>query len=382
MVGSILDIDEKKKAQQLITQQAELIKMLPDGIIYGDLDNYIVSLNKGAETLFEITSEQAMGKHIEEIISFRIIGNREANRRELMEKGFLRHEVELTNRSGRKVTLLVNVKLVLDIETNKTGWVCIYTDITPLRLNEELKEALRKLEVNNQYLEQLAYISAHDIKAPIIALQGLTDVLVKAEAIRPDYSDVMKMITDKIRLMERTNHSLNSILKLRKNLLSKSDEDARQLPLDLILNEVLSNLKPEISESNCVVKVDLDDTGKVLFPCNHLSRILNNLIANAIKYRHPERVLVINIRVARLNNNLFLITVTDNGIGFDLSQNKDKLYGIFKRFHNHIDGSGVGLHIVKSIVDSYGGSIDVESEVGKGTSFKITYNTAIEQWVN
>ena len=377
MVGSILDIDEKKKAHHIINQQAELIKMLPDGIIYGDMNNNIVGLNKGAEDMFEITAEEACGRNLEDIVSLKVVGSRESNKNELMQKGVMRYEGELTNSSGKKFALLATVKLITDIDTQKPGWVCIYTDITPLRLNEELKEALRKLEANNGYLEQLAYISAHDIKAPIIALEGLTNVLLKSEALKHEHSEIMRMIANKIQQMHLTNQSLNNILKLRKSLLTAVHEDKKTATLQEIVNGVLQSLQSEMDQANSKVEINLGNVAQIGFPAEHLKSIFYNLIANAVKYRDPNRPLIVRVKAREQENNRFLLVVEDNGLGFDLSQHKDKLYGIFKRFHNHVNGAGVGLHTVKSIADAYGGTIEVESAVGKGTSFKIIFKQGV-----
>ena len=379
MVGSIIDIDEKKKAEQLIAEQAELIKMLPDGIIYGDMDNRIISLNKGAEEMFEITSEEARGKPIEDIISLNMVGGRENSRKELMEKGFLRGEMEFRNKSGRKMTVLVNVKLMADIAGSGPGWLCIYTDTTPLRLNEELKKALNKLEGNNQYLEQLAYISAHDIKAPIIALEGLTDVLVQSNAVKPEYREVMNMFINKIHQMRRTNHSLNNILKLRKNLLLKEDVTDQSFALEIILEDVRATLQEELNLSGATLVFDLDNAAQKHFPYVHFKSIFYNLVANAIKYRDSNRGLCVKIVARTEAANSFVFSIEDNGLGIDMTRNKDKIFGIFKRFHNHIEGTGVGLHIVKSIVEAYSGKIEVESEVEKGTIFRIIFTELITE---
>ena len=353
--------------------------MLPDGIIYGDMDNRIISLNKGAEEMFEITSEEARGKPIEDIISLNMVGGRENSRKELMEKGFLRGEMEFRNKSGRKMTVLVNVKLMADIAGSGPGWLCIYTDTTPLRLNEELKKALNKLEGNNQYLEQLAYISAHDIKAPIIALEGLTDVLVQSNAVKPEYREVMNMFINKIHQMRRTNHSLNNILKLRKNLLLKEDVTDQSFALEIILEDVRATLQEELNLSGATLVFDLDNAAQKHFPYVHFKSIFYNLVANAIKYRDSNRGLCVKIVARTEAANSFVFSIEDNGLGIDMTRNKDKIFGIFKRFHNHIEGTGVGLHIVKSIVEAYSGKIEVESEVEKGTIFRIIFTELITE---
>ena len=185
------------------------------------------------------------------------------------------------------------------------------------------------------------------------------------------------MIANKIQQMHLTNQSLNNILKLRKSLLTAVHEDKKTATLQEIVNGVLQSLQSEMDQANSKVEINLGNVAQIGFPAEHLKSIFYNLIANAVKYRDPNRPLIVRVKAREQENNRFLLVVEDNGLGFDLSQHKDKLYGIFKRFHNHVNGAGVGLHTVKSIADAYGGTIEVESAVGKGTSFKIIFKQGV-----
>ena len=236
---------------------------------------------------------------------------------------------------------------------------------------------MNKLEANNEYLEQLAYISAHDIKAPIIALEGLADVLLQSDAIKQEHGEVMKMFVNKIQQMQRTNHALNNILKLRKNLLIKDTGTDQLSTLKSILTDSLATLQTEIAATNSVIEIELNGLEEMPLPSVHFKSVFYNLVSNAIKYRNPERKLAVQFQVARKGSNGFVLLVKDNGLGIDLQRNQDKLFGIFKRFHNHVEGTGIGLHIAKSIIDAYGGEIDVESVVDKGTTFKISFDNLI-----
>lgn len=99
--------------------------------------------------------------------------------------------------------------------------------------------------------------------------------------------------------------------------------------------------------------------------------VVYNLLSNAIKYRHPGRKLKVNIH-CELVGDYLLLTISDNGLGLAEEQ-RSKLFSMFRRFHNHVEGSGVGLYMVKRIVDNAGGKIEVESRLGEGTVFKIYF---------
>jgi len=371
MAGSIVDIDEKKKAQQVIEQQALLIQTIPDGVIYGDMNFHIISLNKGAEEMFGVSSEEARGKTVRDIVSVSLIGRSlDAARSEFAEKGFLRQEMEMTNKAGRKMTLFATARQYSNLKGMEPGWVSIYTDISPLRLNEELKTA-------NNYLEQLAFISAHDIKSPIHTLGGLADMLSRSQNIKQEDKDILQMQQDVIEQMRQTNQALNDILKLRKGLMSGEMLYRDSLTLSAIMDNIKATLRSDIESSGALLEIDLHDTGGLKFPVFYLQSVFHNLLLNAIKYRSPDRTPLIRFEAKKTAADTITFTISDNGSGFDMERNKDKLFGIFKRFHADVQGSGVGLHIVKSIIDAYGGEITVDSIPGRGTTFEITLKTTI-----
>ncbi|HCZ34797.1 MAG TPA: two-component sensor histidine kinase, partial [Cytophagales bacterium] len=104
----------------------------------------------------------------------------------------------------------------------------------------------------------------------------------------------------------------------------------------------------------------------------YIESILYNLIANAIKFRSPNRKPVVTIKTFSSENQI-AIHVSDNGLGIDLSLVRDKLYGLYQRFHTHVEGRGLGLYLVKAQVDALSGSIEIESSPDKGTTFRIRF---------
>src|SRR5690606_21527717 len=99
--------------------------------------------------------------------------------------------------------------------------------------------------------------------------------------------------------------------------------------------------------------------------------VFYNLISNSLKYKSPDREPVIKISCQQ-NDEFFIVTVEDNGLGMDLSSG-ESIFGLFRRLHNHVEGTGIGLYIVKKIMDNAGGKIEVESEVGVGSAFRLYF---------
>ena len=243
--------------------------------------------------------------------------------------------------------------------------------------NQKMTKLNEGFMAANSYLEQLAYISAHDIKSPIHTLGGLVDLLIKSENISPAGREIMRLQKKAVLQMQQTNNGLNDILKLRQGLLSKEAILLNPQPLGQIVTAVKETLQLDIDKSGAQINIQLNGLEFIPFPFVYMQSMFYNLIANAIKFRSPDRPLVINVEAKKLNDNNFRFSVADNGLGFDILRSKTKLFGIFKRFHPQIEGTGVGLHIVKSIAEAFGGEITANSEPGKGTEFVVILNNPI-----
>jgi len=357
---------ERRQAETRLEKQARLFSILPDAVVYGNKDLTINSLNPAARQIFEVTGDPAELK-LDDLFKIEVPGStREAVQRDLWgDKGFWRGESVLTTRTGKKIKAMVSVNALKNDAGEKTEWVGVYTDIGLLRLNEEL-------ELANSYLEQLAFISAHDIKSPILALNGLMDVMYHSKNLKPEDVRVLDLQKNVIGQMQLTNKALNEILRLRQNLKDISDNET--LPLGEIVKQVINTLETEVRATGANLQVEMDGVSAIRFPHVYFQSLFHNLISNALKYQDPERPLVVKFTGKRIDAENIRFTIEDNGLGFDMAQNQHRLYGMFKRFHNHVPGTGIGLHIVKSIVDAFDGKIDVESTPGKGTKFVLQFN--------
>jgi signal transduction histidine kinase len=131
-----------------------------------------------------------------------------------------------------------------------------------------------------------------------------------------------------------------------------------------------STLEKEIAETHARIVADFSACPRVKTVKPYLDSILMNLISNAIKYRHPERLPVINIQTSFVDGNV-CIRIQDNGLGIDLHAYGDKLFVLYSRLHTHVEGKGMGLYLVKTQVTALGGKIEVESEPEKGTTFLV-----------
>ncbi len=230
-----------------------------------------------------------------------------------------------------------------------------------VRLNTQLK-------LKNDSLDSFVYRVSHDLKAPIINLISLQKVLGKKVENVEDTSilkslEFMTKNTDKL---QRTIHDLLEVSRIERSI-NTAEEAVNILEL---LEEVKEENAESIVKETATFELDLAVIN-LHFSKANIKSIFANLITNSIKYRKPDKNPKILIASKKVNSTVVL-KFQDNGIGIDLAKHGHKLFGIFNRFHNHVEGSGVGLYIVKKVVEESGGSISIDSEVGIGTTFTIT----------
>ena len=253
-------------------------------------------------------------------------------------------------------------------------WIGTCTDIHEHKMDlERIDLAQRQLQENNTQLvranadlDNFIYTASHDLKAPITNIEGLLQALLlelpdKGQEVLP----IMNMMQESVDRFKRTIEHLTTITKLQK----ESDLPKAFVDLDRLIEEVRLDLLPQINDASAYLQVDVQELPTLSFTEKNLRSIIYNLLSNAVKYRSPERVP--NVRIeCRPDGEYAVLLVQDNGLGMRLT-NKDKLFAMFERLHDHVEGSGMGLYIVKKIVENAGGRIEVESQVDVGSTFKV-----------
>ncbi len=219
-------------------------------------------------------------------------------------------------------------------------------------------------------LEQFAYITTHDIKSPITNIDNYVNLLRKDDDITKERSQqALYWIEQSIQQAKQTINDLILVVKARKEGGSLAYES---VDLVEIYEYVKQGLQSDIEESNASLFSDFSNGNIIKFNKAQAISVIQNLMSNAIKYRDRDRKLKIEVSTT-VENNYICLNVKDNGLGINLERDKDKVFGLFKRAHSNISGTGVGLYITKQSIENMGGKIDVESEVGVGTTFKVYF---------
>lgn len=238
-----------------------------------------------------------------------------------------------------------------------------------LKTNKALKEKNKELLIINSDLDNFIYTASHDLKSPVSNLEGLINLLNSEMKGRLNVteSEIMRLMTLSINKFKQTIQDLTEITKVQKEI----DEKSEVVSFSNILEDVKSDINSMILESDAKIISDFK-IKELPYAVKNLRSIIYNLLSNAIKYRSLDRPLVIEFKTER-DEHFIIFTVKDNGLGIQ-PEHKNKLFNMFKRFHTHVEGTGIGLYIVKRIIENNGGKIEVESELGKGSSFKVFFN--------
>ncbi len=228
---------------------------------------------------------------------------------------------------------------------------------------ESLMKTNKELLQNISQLEQFTFIVSHNLRAPVARIMGLGTVLGNAKT--EEEAQQIKA------LLVKTSQELDDILKdLNVTIQIKEmvNEKLHLVDLDVTLGKAISML-PDLTRNNVTFEKNL--TALNLHSISaYIESILYNLISNAFKYKNPERTPT--IKVSSLYDGEYLtLRVTDNGLGIDLAKHQNSLFNLYKRFHFHVEGKGLGLYLVKTQVSLLGGDISVESKVNEGTTFTV-----------
>jgi PAS domain S-box-containing protein len=238
-------------------------------------------------------------------------------------------------------------------------WYGTNTDVHEKKL---LEESLQRV---NTDLDNFVHMASHDLKGPIGNLEGLVGVLLKrvGPALDEDTREIAGLLKGSLGKLRQTVKDLATVSQA-----SQTFAEAEPVPFAEVLAEVQRDLQPQLDDAEATLRADWQ-VAATPFPRKHLRSILYNLVCNAVKYRSPDRRPVIAVATAP-GEGVVHLTVTDNGSGLSPAQ-LSRLFTLGQRFHAGVEGSGVGLYLIKRIVENYRGHVEVTSREGEGTTFRI-----------
>jgi PAS domain S-box-containing protein len=288
-------------------------------------------------------------------------------------KNVLGEEMIIERPDGTRRDVTSYPSLTFDDVGAVTGAINVLIDITNHKQIEiETLRLVDQLQFKNKELKQFAYMISHNLRAPIARILGLASIFDKNVN---ENVFILEKIAEATKDLDNVVRDINVVVSARNSENLKVQYVNFQDELSLILHL----LDSEIKESHALITADFRMAKGANTVSSYVYSIIYNLLSNAIKYRLPEIPLCIHIHT-RESGNFICLSVKDNGMGIDLIKNGGKIFGLYKRFHGDtIPGKGVGLHLVKTHVESLGGRVEVESTVNKGIEFKIFLPKNYEQ---
>lgn len=235
------------------------------------------------------------------------------------------------------------------------------------KLNKQLERQTNELAVSNAELEQFAYVASHDLQEPLRMITSFLAQLEKKYAYQLD-DKANQYIHYAVDGAKRMRQIILDLLDFSR--VGKFNENLEMVALNEVLNEVKQLIAKSIYESGATIQAD--NLPMVSAFRSPMVQVFQNVISNAIKYRNADQKLLIQIKSVE-KEKFWEISISDNGIGIE-SDYFDKIFVIFQRLHNkdEYSGTGMGLSIVKKIIENFGGKIWVESQIGKGSTFTFT----------
>lgn len=234
------------------------------------------------------------------------------------------------------------------------------------KVQDELYVLVNELTQINNDLRQFTYITSHNLRSPLANMISILD-LVDRDTMDAGNLELFQMFH------QTTRQIFDSVVDLMEILVLKDKGNVKKEPIliDQVFEEVKISISKKIEEAGGKIITNFP-LNTVSFNKTYLESIFLNLLTNAVKYRSADRPLIISISTKEVPGYVVL-TFADNGIGLDMNLYKDKIFGLYQRFHDNADSKGLGLFIVKSQVTAFSGKIKVHSEVDKGTSFIIYF---------
>ncbi|WP_299824835.1 HAMP domain-containing sensor histidine kinase [uncultured Pontibacter sp.] len=244
------------------------------------------------------------------------------------------------------------------------------------RQQSALENKNTELKRINLDLDNFIYTASHDLRSPITNIEGLMvflkDELTAADALNEDTEELLKRVVDSVDRFKRTIADLTEISRMQKGFTESAADDI--INIQDVYDDIVADLAIPAGLKTCSIHTNLE-VHQLKFSRKNFRSILFNMISNAVKFQHPDRGCMITLST-RLEEPYVVLSIKDNGMGVNESQ-QEQLFTMFKRFHDHVEGTGVGLYMVKRILENAGGKIEVTSTEGKGSEFKLYFKSAM-----
>ncbi len=339
----------------------ELVENSGDIIIVTDAEYRIRYISSSVRTLFSREPVSLVGRSLFEFIN----ADQKERWREAMKDHTHFHGEEAV-RIGENEAVYFDVSV-----SNMLNRYPVEGLVLKLHNITEKKNREIQLLKSNKQLDQIIFKTIHDLKAPLMSALGLMDIAERApEKEREGY---MKMIRKSLLGLDSLIEEMNDFFRNDKTAVQRE-----RIDLPRLLQNELSNLKTLSDENGILIASQIHHDAEFYSDPVRVRTVISNILSNAVKYYDPQKNQpFVNISVI-INEDICIIKMEDNGIGIE-PRYHNKIFDLFFRATDQSQGTGLGLFIVKDTVEKLKGNIEVNSELGRGTTFTISVPNQIYQ---
>ena len=326
--------------------------------LFIDADFILRKFTPPAMTHFNLSSAD-VGKHISDVSDNIRYPSIMENITEVIEsKQDLEKEIQTTDLRWYQMNVL---PYIIQKENKTNGVIITFVDIT------DRIEVLKVYEKLNLNYENIFYTVSHDLRGPLASIEGLIHLL---KDVPENRSEDSKSIINVLSLSVRNlRQAIEDITDISSSIGNKNfEEEVVRVRLEKVVEDVKLTLKDKIFETDSKITTEFN-VSEIKFSRKNIRSIIYNLLSNAIKYKAPDRIPEIVIKTEQLNN-YTLLSVKDNGRGIG-EDKQEMVFSRYTRLTDDVEGTGLGLFIVKKMVEESGGKIEVESSLGEGSTFKV-----------
>lgn len=340
----------------------------PDLIIIAGFDGYFKRVNPAMVQMLGYTKEELYSRPIDDFVYREDVeATRQARNNIIKANTLFNFENRYVTKSGEVVWLAWTSHPVSD---NKLVFAIAKNVTHKKQLEIERLALLEKLTKVNNDLKQFSLTTSHDLRSPIGNLMAVFDLMDQSKISDGETLELFE-------ILKLTGESLAASLNNYVDVLSEKGSDTietEEVQFEEHLNKVLKSIASLITNSKASVNADFTRVQSAFFNKAYLESVFLNLITNSIRYAKLDTAPVITIR-SEIRDGRPQLLISDNGMGFDMTKVRGKIFGLNQTFHDNKESKGVGLYLVHSQITSLGGEIEVESRVNEGTRFIITFES-------
>ncbi len=371
IVAVVRDITERKKIEEQNLRLLHAVEQSPTSILITDTKGDIEYVNPKFSEVTGYSRDEILGENPRVLKSGENSPEVYKNLWEAIASGLeWRGEFHNKKKNGELYWEMASISPVKNSDGRITHYIAIKEDITEAKeIQQSLKKLAAELTQQNKYLEQFAYIISHNLRSPVANIIGIVETLKDSSLTKEEEEELMDGLAFSSIKLDEVILDLNNILQIKKGV----NEVNEKVYLSELLQDIKDSISSLIRNENAKIISDFSEADEIFTLKSYMRSIFYNLITNSIKYKQPGMQPVIEVKSHKIDNSIRL-TFKDNGLGFNLNEIGNQVFGMYKRFHDHKDGKGLGLFMTKMQVEALNGKISINSEVNQGTEFIIDFD--------